>query len=219
MFRICKIILNNQNIKGGIDIKNIFAKIILAILCIIVIGIAIVFLLNHLRLMNLAHQLSSFPIPTETVVLEQQSVSGKMMGQGDGTDYLTALLVKSSLPKEELQKYYQNGSFKTVLSTDLIRKLLKAYGERIGKKENEYGIYPVEVYVNNVTESELKVIKDMPFPGGNTFDRPLNKYLKFKMLDGIEDYSNYYYIVVYDNGYPEFLDMSLLYAILPSWIQ
>ncbi len=197
--------------------KNIFIKSILAILCVIIIGITVVCLLDHLRLMNLANQLSGFPIPNETVVLEQKSASGKMIGQGDGNDYLTALLVKSSLPKEELQKYYQNASFKTVLSKDTIKKLAKTYGEVVAKEENEYGIYSVEVYVNYVTEPELKVIKDFPFLDENTFDMPLNKYLKFKTLDGITDYSNYYYVVLYDSGYPEFLNMSVLYAILRSW--
>jgi len=169
--------------------------------------------------MNLARQLSSFPLPAETVVIEQQSVSGKIMGQGDGNDYLTVLLVKSSLAMEELQEHYQSTSFKTVLATDTIKKIAKTYGETMAKAENEYGIYPVEVYVNYVTEPELKVVKDIPFPSGSTFDMPLNKYLLFKKLNGIEDFYNYYYIMLYDNGYPEFLDISVLYAIVQSWIK
>jgi hypothetical protein len=196
--------------------KNIFVKIIFAILCIIVIGISVSCFLNHQRLMNLAHQLSTFPIPNETVVLEQQSVSGHMTGQGDGTDYLTVLLVKSSLTMEKLQEYYQGPSFKTILSASIIRKLRRAYGEAVGKEENEYGIYPVDIYVNHVDKTELTDIKGFDL-GDSAYDMPLNKDLTFKTLNGIEDYSNYYYIMLYDNGYPEYLDISLLNAVLQSW--
>ena len=123
-------------------------------------------------------------------------------------DFMTVLLVKSSLTEEDLRDYYKASAFKTLLSSEQIRKLVKIYGELVSKIENEDGTYAVEVFVNQVTESKLTTIKT------ESFTISLNKTFVFSKLDEITDYSNYYFIILSDAQYPEYLDISLIYSTL-----
>lgn len=193
--------------------KKIFKKFILVIFCMIFIKIAATSIFNHILLANLKYQLSNYPIPAQTIVMEEKSAYGSLMGQSDNMSYLTVLLVKSSLSKEDLQAHYQRTSFKTVLSARTITKLTQSYGETTGKEENEQGTYFVDIYINNVTGNELNMITDRDDDG---WDTPLNKELTFKSLNGMVDYSNYYYIMLYDGMYPEHLDVAVLNVMLDS---
>lgn len=51
-------------------------------------------------------ELCSIPLPKETEFIESLSKSGKLAGNGNGMQYFGAMLIKSDLPIEELEKYY-----------------------------------------------------------------------------------------------------------------
>lgn len=53
-----------------------------------------------------AEDLSKLPVPERTEYIESVSRAGKMVGNGNGMQYLGAILIRSELALEELREYY-----------------------------------------------------------------------------------------------------------------
>lgn len=92
-------------------------------------------LINNLRLFFLTKQLMDYTLPAQTEVLENDSVCGKLNGNGNGMDFLTTILIKSDLSLEELQKHYS------------FAKVIEQKGRKLDSQYLEHG----EIYY-----SELK---------------------------------------------------------------
>ena len=50
--------------------------------------------------------IASLPLPRDTRIAERFSRAGKLVGSGNGMQFLGALLLESELPLEELEKHY-----------------------------------------------------------------------------------------------------------------
>lgn len=61
---------------------------------------------NNIAAYNIAKELSDIKLPDKTEYVESVSVAGKVIGNGNGMQYLGAILIKSELELEELQTYY-----------------------------------------------------------------------------------------------------------------
>ncbi len=53
-----------------------------------------------------AQQILAISMPSDTVTVETFSKAGKLVGNGNGMQYLGGVLIRSSLSLEELQLYY-----------------------------------------------------------------------------------------------------------------
>lgn len=53
-----------------------------------------------------AERLAALPLPERTRYLEKASLAGKLTGNGNGMQYLGAILLESGLSLEELRAYY-----------------------------------------------------------------------------------------------------------------
>lgn len=53
-----------------------------------------------------AKELSEIPLPERTEYIERVSSAGKLVGNGNGMQYLGAILIRSELSLEDLQTYY-----------------------------------------------------------------------------------------------------------------
>lgn len=53
-------------------------------------------------------KLKSYPLPTDTDLVESISVAGKLTGNGNGMQYMGAILITSDLSRQEILEYYQN---------------------------------------------------------------------------------------------------------------
>ena len=53
-------------------------------------------------------ELVSYELPTNTKLVDSVSVAGKLTGNGNGMQYMGAILVDSYLSKEELKEYYSS---------------------------------------------------------------------------------------------------------------
>ncbi|MDO4168248.1 MAG: hypothetical protein Q4D32_12660 [Eubacteriales bacterium] len=53
-----------------------------------------------------ADSLANLPLPEDTELIEKVYKTGKLVGNGNGTQYFEAILIKSSLSLEELKAYY-----------------------------------------------------------------------------------------------------------------
>lgn len=53
-----------------------------------------------------AKKLAALPLPEQTRYIERASLAGKLAGNGNGMQYLGAILIQSGLSLEELRAYY-----------------------------------------------------------------------------------------------------------------
>ena len=77
------------------------------ILLLIVLYISIVITNNEIA-DKVEKALKSYQLPTDTVLVESISVTGKLTGSGNGMQYMGAILITSDLSKQEILEYYQN---------------------------------------------------------------------------------------------------------------
>ena len=63
-------------------------------------------LINNHTAYKVEKALCEIPLPEETELIESLSQAGKLTGNGNGMQYLGALLVKSNLSLKDLKKYY-----------------------------------------------------------------------------------------------------------------
>lgn len=89
---------------------KIVKRLLIFLLCIVMAG-GILFLISIPRVNDhIAKQtmteLAQVPMPEQTKCIEKVSAAGKLSGNGNGMQYLGALLVKSDLSLKNLKKYY-----------------------------------------------------------------------------------------------------------------
>ena len=51
-------------------------------------------------------ELKNYPLPEETVFMDSISIAGKLVGNGNGMQYMGSILLVSDLTEEELYEYY-----------------------------------------------------------------------------------------------------------------
>lgn len=67
-------------------------------------------IVNDLHAKQVADELSALPLPESTRIAEKKSVAAKLWGNGNGMQYMGALLIESGLTLEELEAFYsENG--------------------------------------------------------------------------------------------------------------
>lgn len=117
--------------------KNILklAFIPIIILFLIIAPFVISPIVNDITLKNFARQLNKYPLPQKTEVIERERVCGKLNGNGNGMDFFSCILIKSSLSLEKLKQYYKDTSFKPakILSKNVVYiDVIHAKGYKLG---------------------------------------------------------------------------------------
>ena len=69
-------------------------------------GVISIPLINNHTAYKVEKELCETPLPEKTELIESISRAGKLTGNGNGMQYFGAMLIKSDLPIEELEKYY-----------------------------------------------------------------------------------------------------------------
>ncbi len=88
---------------------KIFFIVIIAIIIFIVLVIGIVMLfmkVNDYCAYSLIYELKGVPLPEKTVMIDSTYAAGKLIGSGNGMQYLGAMLIESKLSYDELKNYY-----------------------------------------------------------------------------------------------------------------
>ena len=62
---------------------------------------------NNAVALGVEKNLKQIPLPEKTLLVESISKAGKLVGNGNGMQYFGAILIKSDLSKEELDKHYR----------------------------------------------------------------------------------------------------------------
>lgn len=71
-------------------------------------GVISIPLINNHTAYKVEKALCETPLPEETELIESLSCAGKLTGNGNGMQYLGAILIRSELSLEELDAYYSD---------------------------------------------------------------------------------------------------------------
>ena len=92
----------------GESIGKIIKIILLIFAAAVILLIASVPFVNDHVARRTAKELSEIPLPEQTEHIEKISRAAKLVGNGNGIQYLGAVLIKSELSLEELEEYYSD---------------------------------------------------------------------------------------------------------------
>lgn len=85
--------------------KNLGTIVVAIIVLLVVFLLSIPFINNYLA-SRIATEIEQIPLPEKTTYIESVSRADKMVGNGNGIQYLGAVLIKSDLSIEELNEFY-----------------------------------------------------------------------------------------------------------------
>lgn len=81
----------------------VFGMIVLLIL-----GYSGIVLTNNYLAQRIETELAAYQLPTKTVLVDSFGVAGKLTGNGNGMQYMGAILVESELRADEILAYYSS---------------------------------------------------------------------------------------------------------------
>ncbi len=84
-----------------------FKIIIIGIVVLLVLTIISIPLINNFKAYKVKNELLNIPLPEKTEIVESISKAGKLSGNGNGMQYLGAMLICSDLPFGDLKTYYE----------------------------------------------------------------------------------------------------------------
>ena len=89
-------------------VKRIFIILLIAIFILPVISYIGIVITNNSIADKIEKDLVSYELPTSTKLIDSVSVAAKLTGNGNGMQYMGAILVDSDLSKEELKEHYSS---------------------------------------------------------------------------------------------------------------
>ncbi|MCR5167971.1 MAG: hypothetical protein K6C13_12290 [Oscillospiraceae bacterium] len=100
-------------------------------LCILVSFPLMIFVINNSIAVHTMNDVRRVPLPEKTEFIEKISTAGKFTGNGNGMQYLGAILIKSELSEEKLKNHYSSYS-----ENDRIYTVESQNDKRIKQAEN-----------------------------------------------------------------------------------
>lgn len=67
-----------------------------------------IFVANNSIANQVEKELKAYPLPDETVLVESLSIAGKLIGNGNGMQYLGAILITSDRSLYEIEEHYKS---------------------------------------------------------------------------------------------------------------
>ena len=89
-------------------VKKIFITLLIAIFILPVISYIGIVVTNNSIADKIEKDLVSYQLPSNTKLVDSVSAAAKLTGNGNGMQYMGAILVDSDLSKEELKEYYSS---------------------------------------------------------------------------------------------------------------
>ena len=90
------------------NMKGILIAIASAVLVAVLSFMIIIPQMNDNIAKKVAEDIQSVPLPENTTYIESKSLAGKLVGNGNGMQYLGVILIQSGLELDALQAYYSN---------------------------------------------------------------------------------------------------------------
>lgn len=89
---------------GKVVLKVVGISCTILVIC----GLLSIFIINDYTAKQVENNLWDLPLPEKTKLVDGISKAGKLSGSGNGMQYFGAILIKSELPLEDLEKYYSD---------------------------------------------------------------------------------------------------------------
>ena len=89
-------------------VKRIFLILLLFLITVSIISYIGIIVTNNSIANKIEKDLVSYELPTSTKLIDSVSVAAKLTGNGNGMQYMGAILVDSDLSKEELKEHYSS---------------------------------------------------------------------------------------------------------------
>lgn len=130
--------------------KNKAALIIISAVVFIAVCFCVsVPVVNDLHAKKVADGLSDLPLPENTRIAEKTSAAGKLWGNGNGMQYMGALLIESALSLEELETFYSESGTDCSVSRQSGKEITVTDHGKLGFKteinsDNYYIVYASE---------------------------------------------------------------------------
>ena len=86
--------------------KRILLILIAIAITLPILGTIGIVLTNNYLAQRIEKELAAYQLPEETVLVDSLSAAGKLVGNGNGMQYMSAILVESELSTDELLAYY-----------------------------------------------------------------------------------------------------------------
>lgn len=101
-------------------------------------------IVNNAIALGVEKDVKKLSLPEKTELVESTSLAGKMIGNGNGMQYLGAILIKSDLSLDALQAYYADydGTVEPQLNADV----RVAMNKELSFRHAEYGVGYYVVY-------------------------------------------------------------------------
>lgn len=162
-------------------IKHIF-YLLIVLLILAVISIPLIITIgNDGFARGIAKEVKQVSLPSETEIISTKSIADKIVGNGNGMQYLGVVLIKSNTSLHDLEEYYIDYDI-LVYSVD---------GTKIDKTDRE--------------KTAVKAsVEWMPI------DKTVVEKIAFKELENLTDFSNYYVLYKWGRREnPDFWDFDL----------
>ena len=89
-----------------ISLKKLFTVLISAVIILPAVSYCLITVANNRIADKIEAELIEYPLPENTALVDSVSVAGKLVGSGNGMQYMGAILIESRLTEEELRDYY-----------------------------------------------------------------------------------------------------------------
>ena len=87
--------------------------LLLIVIALLALGYSGIVLTNNYLAQRIEEELEAYQLPPKTSLVDSLNVAGKLVGNGNGMQYMGAILVESELSREELLAYY-SGQFEYI---------------------------------------------------------------------------------------------------------
>lgn len=89
-------------------LKRIFLILVIVIITLPIISYIGIVVTNNIIADKIEKELVAYALPPNTDLMDSISIAGKLTGNGNGMQYMGAILVDSELSKQELKEYYSS---------------------------------------------------------------------------------------------------------------
>lgn len=89
-------------------LKRIFLILVIVVITLPIVLYIDIVITNNSIADKIEKDLAGYQLPTNTELVDSISIAGKLTGNGNGMQYMGAILVESDLSEEELKEYYSS---------------------------------------------------------------------------------------------------------------
>ena len=127
-------------------VKKIAVVFLVVVIVLPILAYAAIVITNNYLADTIEKELVNYSMPSNTELIDSISITGKLIGNGNGMQYMGSILVKSDLSCDELIEYYSNDFYfievreQKTASIDFIGPRNYSFNAKLEEDETYYSI-------------------------------------------------------------------------------